>query len=129
MLTKPKTRKLAVILALASVVSPISGLHKFYLGQPRWGILYLLLSWTFIPKVASVVEGIWYLAQSQDEFNENFNPNGALPTTSVPVVAVDPSQVSAVADALRQLDTLRQDGLMSDYEFEQKRRHLLDRLG
>lgn len=129
MLTKPKTRKLAVILALASVVSPISGLHKFYLGQPRWGILYLLLSWTFIPKVASVVEGIWYLAQSQDEFNENFNPNGALTTTSVPVVAVDPSQVSAVAEALRQLDTLRQDGLMSDYEFEQKRRQLLDRLG
>jgi TM2 domain-containing membrane protein YozV len=129
MLTKPKTRKLAIILALASVVSPISGLHKFYLGQPRWGILYLLLSWTFIPKVASVVEGIWYLAQSQDEFNENFNPNGALPTTSVPVVAVDPSQVTAVADALRQLDTLRQDGLMSDYEFEQKRRQLLDRLG
>jgi TM2 domain-containing membrane protein YozV len=128
MLTKPKDRKLAVILALASVVSPISGLHKFYLGQPRWGILYLLLSWTMIPKVASAVEGVWYLVQSRTEFDENFNQNGTLSVGAAAVAAVDPSQVNAVANALRQLDTLRQDGLISDYEFEQKRRQLLDRL-
>lgn len=128
MLTKPKDRKLAVILALAGVVSPISGLHKFYLGQPRWGILYLLLSWTMIPKVASAVEGVWYLVQSRTEFDENFNQNGTLSAGAAAVAAVDPSQVNAVANALRQLDTLRQDGLVSDYEFEQKRRQLLDRL-
>jgi hypothetical protein len=36
--------------------------------------------------------------------------------------------VGAIADALRELDRLRQDGLMSEYEFEQKRRQLLDRI-
>jgi hypothetical protein len=36
--------------------------------------------------------------------------------------------VSAIAEALRQLDCLRQDGLISEYEFEQKRRKLLDRM-
>ncbi|HEY9621331.1 MAG TPA: NINE protein [Crinalium sp.] len=128
MLTKPKTRKLAAILALSSLVSPISGLHKFYLGQPRWGILYLLLSWTPIPKVASIIEGVWYLAQSQDEFNDNFNPDGVAPS-SVKRNEVEPQKVGAVAEALRHLDTLRQDGLISEYEFEQKRRQLLDRIG
>ncbi|MEO1621361.1 MAG: helix-hairpin-helix domain-containing protein, partial [Cyanobacteria bacterium J06632_3] len=35
------------------------------------------------------------------------------------------SGVGALAEALRELDALRQDGLISEYEFEQKRRQLL----
>ncbi|MEQ8964055.1 MAG: NINE protein, partial [Coleofasciculus sp. C2-GNP5-27] len=45
MLSKPKSRKVASLLAFSGVVIPIAGLHKFYLGQPWWGVLYLLLSW------------------------------------------------------------------------------------
>lgn len=130
MLSKPKNRKLAAILAFSGTVIPIAGFHKFYLGQPLWGILYLLLWWTPIPRVASVIEGFWYLAQGQDEFDRNFNfaaiPAASSATTQSP--GVDPAQVGAIADALRQLDKLRQDGLMSEYEFEQKRRQLLDRI-
>jgi TM2 domain-containing membrane protein YozV len=130
MLSKPKNRKLAAILAFSGAVVPIAGFHKFYLGQPLWGMFYLLLCWTPIPKVASVIEGFWYLAQDQDEFDRNFNlsaiPAGASVQTQSP--GVDPVQVGAIADALRQLDSLRQDGLMSEYEFEQKRRQLLDRI-
>lgn len=130
MLSKPKTRKVASILALTGTVIPIAGLHKFYLGQPWWGALYLLLSWTPIPHVASAIEGFWYLAQDPNEFDSNFNQafaadesggNGANPV-------VDPQNVGAIAEALRHLDQLRQDGLMSEYEFEQKRRQLLDRI-
>jgi TM2 domain-containing membrane protein YozV len=131
MLNKPKSRKVATILALTGTIIPISGLHKFYLGQPFWGVLYLLLSWTPIPHVASAIEGVWYLAQDGDEFNRNFN----LGVVPVPVTVqthatevVDPVKVSAIADTLRQLDHLRQDGLISEYEFEQKRRQLLDRI-
>lgn len=105
---------------------PFSGLHKFYLGQPRWGIIYLLLSWTMIPKFASAIEGIWYLLQNQAEFDSNFN--GALPPAPPPPAPIDAGQVEAVASALRQLDQLRQEGLVSEYEFEQKRRQLLDRI-
>ncbi|MBD2461667.1 NINE protein [Oscillatoria sp. FACHB-1407] len=130
MLAKPKTKKVAVLLAFLSVITPISGLHKFYLKQPVWGIFYLLLGFTPIPKIASIIEGIWYLTQDQQEFDTNFNAGQVLQPASTPATAaVDPVQVSAIADALRQLDTLRQDGLISEYEFEQKRRQLLDRIG
>jgi TM2 domain-containing membrane protein YozV len=130
MLSKPKNRKVAAFLAFTGTVLPISGFHKFYLGQPMWGILYLLLWWTHIPKVASAIEGVWYLLQDQAEFDRNFNLN-VLPAESLSATqsaSIDPAQVGAIADALRQLDKLRQDGLMSEYEFEQKRRQLLDRI-
>ncbi len=135
MLSRVKNRKLAAILAFVSIVSPVSGLHKFYLGQPLWGIVYLLLSWTPIPRVASAIEGAWYLAQEQTDFDQNFNLNlpdellAPRPVTPPPPAATAPQDVSAIADAVRQLDQLRQDGLISEYEFEQKRRQLLDRIG
>jgi TM2 domain-containing membrane protein YozV len=123
MLTKHKSRSVAAILAFAGTVS-ISGLHKFYLGQPLWGLLYVLLSWTPIPKVASAIEGVWYLAQDEEAFDRNFN-FGKPAVKKSPYVG---NQVGAIADALRELDTLRQDGLISEYEFEQKRRQLLDQI-
>jgi len=130
MFSKPKSRKIATLLAFSGMVIPVSGLHKFYLGQPLWGLLYLLLSWTPIPHVASAIEAFWYLAQDGDEFDRNFN-NGVMPIASGVTNApkgIEPTQVSAIAEALRQLDQLRQDGLISEYEFEQKRRQWLDRM-
>ena len=124
MLTKPKNRKLAAVLALTGMVIPVAGLHKFYLKQPVWGVVYLLLSWTPIPHVASAIEGIWYLSQDEDEFDHKFN----LGVVQVQPVGFDPSQVSAIAEALRQLEQLRQEGLISEYEFEEKRRQYLDRM-
>lgn len=51
-----RRRSVAVSLAwLGAVFFP--GLHKFYLGQPGWGVAYLLLSWTPIPRIACAVEG------------------------------------------------------------------------
>lgn len=99
---------------------PVSGFHKFYMGQPKWGILYVLLSATMIPKVASAIEAIWYLFQDADEFAQS---SGAVTQKTRPI------QTIAAADALRQLEQLRLEGLVSEYEFEQKRRQLLDRIG
>lgn len=131
MLSKPKSRKVAAILALTGTVIPIAGLHKLYLGQPLWGLLYLLLSWTPIPRVACAIEGVWYLAQDEEQFDRNFNHSqdefDVATIATSKVKAVNP--VSAIAEAMRQLDTLRQDGLISEYEFEQKRRQLLKRIG
>lgn len=121
-----KNRKVAIALALAGALKPtplpLSGLHKFYLGQPIWGGLYLLLSWTQIPRIACAIEGVWYLAQSDDQFSSSHGGPAVIPPT------VQPQQVGAVAAALRELDRLRQDGLISEYEFEQKRRELLDQI-
>ena len=123
MFNQRKNRSVAAILAFSGTLT-ISGLHKFYLGQPLWGILYVLLSWTPIPKVASAIEGVWYLAQDEEAFDRNFN----LGKSTVKSFKETGDRVSSVADALRELDSLRQDGLISEYEFEQKRRQLLDEI-
>lgn len=117
---------MAIALAFAGTLMP--GLHKFYLRQPGWGMVYLLSGFTpagLISRTASLVEAIWYLTQGRDNFDQNYN-NGVLASTVSPV---DAEQVGKVAEALRELDRLRQDGLISEYEFEQKRRKLLDRIG
>ena len=124
-----RTRRTAVILAWLGVLTPLSGLHKFYLGQPFWGVLYLLLGLTPIPKVACAIEGILLLSQSQDDFAQRWGTNAKANTGSrASASTLDPAQVSALGIALRELDTLRQEGLISELEFEQKRRQLLDQV-
>ncbi|QEI39767.1 hypothetical protein BMF77_00320 [Dolichospermum sp. UHCC 0315A] len=122
-LTKRKSRTIAAILAFSGTLT-ISGLHKFYLGQPLWGILYVLLSWTPIPKVACAIEGVWYLTQDEETFDQYFNLGESVMKVSTQVG----NQVESVANALRELETLRQDGLISEYEFEKKRRQMLDQI-
>jgi TM2 domain-containing membrane protein YozV len=121
--TTPKNRQVAVILAFAGVVIPVAGFHKFYLGQPLWGIVYLLLSWTPIPHIASAIEAVWYLTQASIHFDDNFSSitpySNALPTSS--------QSMMSMAESIRELDKLREDGLISEYEFEQKRRQWLER--
>ena len=128
--SQPKSRKIAVILALLGTVTPVAGLHKFYLKQPIWGIVYLLLCFTPIPRVACAVEVFWYLVQDSEEFHRRFN-QGAVPAAGLlkrKTPSVNPKQVNAIADALRELEQLRQEGLISEYEFEQKRRQLLEHI-
>jgi TM2 domain-containing membrane protein YozV len=119
-----RRRYTAVALAWLGALSPgpipLSGLHKFYLGQPLWGGIYLLLGWTQMPRVACAIEGLWLLTRPLENLEGN-----ALTATS----SLDPTQVSALGTALRELDSLRQEGLISEAEFEQKRRYLLDHLG
>lgn len=126
-LSQPKNRKIAIILALLGTIIalpiPVAGLHKFYLRQPLWGVIYLLLWHTPIPQIACAIDAVWYLMQDSEQFNLNFN--GAASLNSHPI---DPQQVGAIAEALQKLDRLRSNGLLSEYEFEQKRRQLLDRI-
>lgn len=44
------------------------GVHRFYLGQTVIGLLYLLLCWTWIPCIISLVDGIMLLTQPDEEF-------------------------------------------------------------
>ena len=136
MLTKSKNRKVATMLALAGV-APIPffgvslhlvGLHKFYLGQKWWGLSYILLAMTPVASIAGVIEAVWYLIQDPDEFDQNFNGElTELEMTSKGAPAIA-EKVVTIADAMRHLDQLRQEGLITEYEFEQKRRQLLDRI-
>ena len=48
------------------------GIHKFYLDQVFWGILYLLFCWTFIPAIISLFEVVILLLMDKSEFNRRF---------------------------------------------------------
>lgn len=61
-------RKSKVVAGLLGIFFGGLGIHKFYLNQPGWGILYLVFSFTFIPAVVGFVEGILYLTMSDQSF-------------------------------------------------------------
>lgn len=48
------------------------GLHRFYLGQ-WWGIFYLLFSWTGLPGVIGVVEGVMFILSSERDWDYHYN--------------------------------------------------------
>lgn len=61
--------------ALFALILGGLGIHKFYLGQTGWGILYLVFFWTVIPAVVGLIEGVMLLAMSQREFDEKYGAN------------------------------------------------------
>ncbi len=117
-----KNRKIAIALALLSAITPIPGLQKFYLGQPLWGVIYLLLWSSPMVRVACAIDAVWYMIQDLEQFDSQFN---GITTGQFAINEVQ--KVNAIAEALRELDSLREDGLITEYEFEQKRRQLLEK--
>ncbi|AFZ48610.1 hypothetical protein Cyast_2667 [Cyanobacterium stanieri PCC 7202] len=122
----PKKKIISIILAFLGTIAPLGGLHKFYLGQPIWGVLYLVLGWNSpLVKIACAVDVVLYLLQSQDQlfFNSN-NDHGEI--ASLEQKSLMAQNTVDVVSAIRELENLRKEGLISEYEFEQKRRVLLD---
>lgn len=65
-----KNKTIAIILTL---FFGAFGVHKFYLGKLKSGVLYLLFSWTFIPLLLALIDLIILLTYSQRKFNEKYN--------------------------------------------------------
>jgi TM2 domain-containing membrane protein YozV len=63
-----------VAAAIFAIIFGSFGVHRFYLGQIGWGILYVLFCWTLIPAVAGLIEGILYLTMSEEEFEAKYGP-------------------------------------------------------
>lgn len=61
-----------VAAAIFAIVLGSFGVHRFYLGQIGWGILYALFFWTLIPGIAGVIEGILYLTMSDEDFASKY---------------------------------------------------------
>ena len=61
----PKNRGIAILLGLL-----LGGLgaHKFYLGSPGWGTLYLLFFWTLIPAIIALIDVITYILTTDENF-------------------------------------------------------------
>jgi len=120
---QPKKRILSIILALIGSVTPLVGLHKLYLGQPLWSVIYFILSWESpMARIACAIDAVLYLAQDQNFFNSRFNPE-LVGVSENP--SINPQKVTEAVEAIRELEKLRQEGLISENEFEQKRRQLI----
>ncbi len=63
-----KTTAFFLALFLGSV-----GAHKFYLGRPAAGFLYILLCWTLFPAVLSLVEAFVCLFMNEGNFDRKYN--------------------------------------------------------
>ena len=65
-----KNRGITIILAflLGSL-----GIHRFYLGQIGYGLIYLLLSVTGISTILALIDFILFLIMSEEEFNIKYN--------------------------------------------------------
>ncbi len=67
---KKKSRLAAILLAF---FLGGFGIHKFYLGQIGWGIVYLVFFWTGIPALISIIEFIMLILMSDEKFDRRFN--------------------------------------------------------
>lgn len=64
------TEKSKATTTLLSLFLGAFGAHKFYYGAWGWGIVYLVLFWTWIPALVALVESIRYILLTDNEFSE-----------------------------------------------------------
>lgn len=99
------------------------GVHKFYLGKPVQGILYIVFFWSFIPAIIALIEGIVMLTMSEEKFNAKYNPGMDIPSYTRPASL----STNSVADELTKLARLRDSGVLTHEEFEHRKKRLLAR--
>jgi TM2 domain-containing membrane protein YozV len=100
------------------------GIHKFYLGQNGWGILYFLFCWTLIPGIVAFFEFIGLLLVSDRDFDAQYNRGYV--TGSRPPALGESSRVKV--NTLMDLKKLYDAGVITAEEYEEKRRKYLDSL-
>jgi TM2 domain-containing membrane protein YozV len=105
------------------------GIHKFYLGNPILGLLYLLFFWTFIPGIVAFFEFLGFCFMSDREFdarfNYNENPSLLAQSSRQPIVSASRTRQEATS-TLYELKKLYEDGIITAEEYEVKRRKMLD---
>ena len=58
-----RSKRLAVI---AAIFFGTFGIHRFYLGEWLYGVLYVAFCWTWIPTLLGVVDGVRYIRMSDE---------------------------------------------------------------
>ena len=66
----PKSKLVAMLLAF---FLGVYGIQKFYLNQPKKGLLYVLFFWTGIPYLLSLIEFVTILFSTDEAFEEKYN--------------------------------------------------------
>ncbi|NJO00968.1 MAG: NINE protein [Bacteroidia bacterium] len=114
-----KDRKDKTIAALLAFFGGTFGIHRFYLGNIKQGLMHLLFFWTGIPYIVSLVDTVGFLTMSQDNFDRKYN--GYL----VPEGGFNSSNQVYIADELHKLDLLFKRGVITFEEFERRKAKLM----
>lgn len=110
------------------------GAHRFYLEQHGRGVAYLLLSWTFVPLLLGIRDGMRLLLMTPKAFDAEYNAPTLIlnPHAARPAVPHHPPvQVTVLgaggdrASQLEKLASLREKGVISDDEFAAQKARLL----
>ena len=67
-----RTTKNKTAAGILAILFGSLGVHKFYLGKPIQGIIYLLFCWTYIPGLLGIIDGIILLVSSDEKFAEKY---------------------------------------------------------
>lgn len=110
------------------------GAHKFYLQRTAWGIVYLLLCWTFVPALIALPEAIILLAMSKERFDAKYNAGvpaiAAIAPQNIVVNVANSAHAGMlpsgdVAGQLKALHELKVSGALSEQEFAEQKQKLL----
>jgi len=65
---KPPGAEKKIVAGILGILLGALGIHKFYLGYIKEGIIQILLSLVCIGGIIGLIEGIIYLTKSDEEF-------------------------------------------------------------
>ena len=68
-----KKRIYAILFSALSLFFAGIVIQKFYLGQIKRGILYVLFFWTFIPYLLCIIDLLKFIFMSDEQFNLKYN--------------------------------------------------------
>lgn len=134
-------RKEKLVAALLAIFLGAFGVHHFYLGNKKLGILYLVFCWTFLPGFIAFIEGILFLLMEEEEFEYKYNlsvPSDhrkkkktgirlLLPKKRKKKNAFEeeaPSEKISIADEIEKLHNLMLRGIISEQEFAERKNRL-----
>ena len=66
-------QKSKTVAAILAILLGGLGIHKFYLRQIGWGIVYLVFCWSYVPAIIGFIEGIILLTMSEEDFDYKYN--------------------------------------------------------
>ena len=61
------------VTAILALLLGTFGVHRFYLGQLLYGIIYLILGFTGIGTLLAVIDFVIFLLMSDAEFDQKYN--------------------------------------------------------
>ncbi len=135
LVTTRKEKPALGLLCLAGVLLP--GFQRFYLGQKTSGWVFIVIGlfglpflpfpWylkllSYLLRVLCLAEGLWVLSMTNQDFDARFNPEFARLEWTSTVKKQKP------LDPEQQLESMRRQGLLTESEYQQKRKDLLAKI-